>query len=360
MGSVGLLAGPSAIRGNTASPMENAKRREDESAPAPAAEAEEPAPVYTSDRSTHFAFGHRVFSIKDAVFRLSPTEEPLFRVDLGDLKCGISIPSLRNEFSIKPDSDDGKLLALVEKALRFVKEIHPGDSIPKELLDGTCSWSVEDRHRALARNRMTVQLAAWLNGGQSDTTDASSLEKLASDPETKQRVQKAFIEAAEKIGLGRERAPEVIDRFETLARELAYIEALRDRFQHVRMIMVRLNETMGHYKSERAVSEDIVRVQMLMRNPDAEFQNDFGMVDAQTSEILTMLKKIDVQIAFIRANRDDLHYKLMKWDDLISKWGAVKIEKSEPLENLVRATYRFVAQHYPQRSDWQLQNRKRR
>src|SRR5688500_867035 len=109
-GQCGAACRPSAIRGNTASPMENAKRREDESAPAPAAEAEEPAPVYTSYRSTHFAFAHRVFSIKDAVFRLSATEEPLFRVDLGDLKCGISIPSLRNEFSIKPDSDDGKLL----------------------------------------------------------------------------------------------------------------------------------------------------------------------------------------------------------------------------------------------------------
>src|SRR5262249_34237966 len=139
------------------------------------------------------------------------------------------------------------------------------------------------------------------------TSDAASLEMLANDPETKKRVQKAFIEAAEKIGLGRDRAPEVIDRFDTLARELAYIEALRERFQHVRLIMVRLNETIGHFKGERAMSEDIVRVQMLMRNPDAEFQNDFGLVDAQTSEILMMLKKIDIQIAFIRANRDDLH-----------------------------------------------------
>jgi hypothetical protein len=356
MAKPGSAADP-AVMGNTADPMENAIRREDETA---AAGEAEPVPVYTSDRSTHFAFAHKVFSIKDAVFHLSSTEEPLFRVDLGDLKCGISISSMRNEFSIAPDSEDGKLLALIEKALRFVKEIRPGDSIPKELLDGSCSWSVEDRHRALARNRMTVQLAAWLSGGQSETADAASLEKLANDPETKKRVQKAFIEAAEKIGLGRDRAPEVIDRFETLARELAYIEALRERYQQVRMIMVRLNEAMGHFKSERTISEEIVRVQMLMRNPDGEFLNDFGLVDAQTSEILTMLKKIDMQIAFIRANRDDFHYKLMKWDELIEKWGAIKMEKSEALETLIRATYRFVAQHYPQRSDWQLQNRKKR
>jgi hypothetical protein len=133
------------------------------SAPVPE-EEDGPVPAYTSDRSTHFAFQHKVFSIKDAVFRLSQTEEPLFRVELGDLKCGVSVPSLRNEFGIKPESDDGKLLGLIEKALRFVKEIRPGDSIPKELLDGSCSWSVEDRHRKLAHNRMTVQLVSWLSG----------------------------------------------------------------------------------------------------------------------------------------------------------------------------------------------------
>jgi hypothetical protein len=328
------------------------------SAPVPE-EEDGPVPAYTSDRSTHFAFQHKVFSIKDAVFRLSQTEEPLFRVELGDLKCGVSVPSLRNEFGIKAESDDGKLLELIEKALRFVKEIRPGDSIPKELLDGSCSWSVEDRHRKLAHNRMTVQLVSWLSGGDADIADTAKLEQLASDPETKQRVQKAFAEAAEKIGLGRERAGEVIDRFETLARELAYIEALRERFQHVRMIMVRLSEMSQIYKPERAIMEELVRVQMLMRNPDGEFQNDFGLVDAHTCEIVNMLKKIDMQIAFIRSNRDDLHYKLMKWDDLIGRWESIKVEKSEALENLMRATYRFVAQHYPQRSNWQLQNKRR-
>jgi hypothetical protein len=338
--------------------MQNAAQQA-ASAPAPEAEDEGPPPVYTSDRSTHFAFQHKVFSIKDAVFRRTSTEEPLFQVNLGDLRCGVSIPSLRREFGIAENSDDGKLLELIEKALRFVKEIHPGDSIPKEILDGTCSWSVEDRHRKLAHNRMTVQLANWLSGGQSDIPDAGQLEKIASDPETKQRVQKAFAEAAEKIGLGRDRASEVIDRFETLARELAYIEALRERFQHVRLIMVKLAEMGQIYKQERAIMEELVRVQMLMRNPDGEFQNDFGLVDAHTSEILTMLKKIDMQIAFIRSNRDDLHYKLMKWDDLISKWEQAKIERSEALENLMRATYRFVAQHYPVRSNWQLQNKRR-
>jgi hypothetical protein len=339
--------------------MENAAKA---SAPAPAQDDDDdgPVPVYKSDRSTHFAFTHKVFTVNGALFHLSQTEEPLFRVELGDLKCGIAVPSLRNEFGIKADSEDGKLLALIEKALRFVKEIRPGDSIPKELLDGSCSWTIEDRHRKLAHNRMTVQLVSWLSGGEADVADATKLEQLANDAETKQRVQKAFAEAAEKIGLGRDRASEVIDRFETLSRELAYIEALRERFRHVRLIMVKLAEMSQVYKQERALMEELVRVQTLMRNPDGELQNDFALVDAHTCEIVNMLKKIDMQLAFIRSSRDDLHYKLMKWDDLIDKWESTKVEKGETIESLMRATYRFVAQHYPMRSNWQLQNKGRK
>ena len=98
-------------------------------------------------------------------------------------------------------------------------------------MDGTCSWTVEDRHRKLAHNRMIAQLVSWLSGGEAEVVDGSKLEQFVQHPETKQRVQKAFAEAAEKIGLGRDRAAEVIDQFETLARELAYIQALRERYQ---------------------------------------------------------------------------------------------------------------------------------
>lgn len=320
-----------------------------------------PVPPTRLDRSTHFAFAHKVFNVDGAYFSLEKvTNEPLFHVAVGELKCGVTLPSLRNEFGIKPDSDDGKLLAQVEKGLRYVKEIRPGDSIPREMLDGTCSWSVEERHRATARNRLSVQLASWLGGADAVITDAKQLAEIANDAETKERIQKAFEEAAEKLGLGRERKAEIIKRFETLARELAYIEALRERYACIRMIMKKLADVIHIYKEDRTFTEDIVRVQTLIRTPDGEFQNDFSMVDMQTSEILTMLRKIDAQIAFIRQQRDDLNFKLMKWDELIAKWTATKVERGEAVEALVKQTYRFVAQEYPVRSSWQRQSSRRR
>lgn len=313
------------------------------------------------DCSTHFAFSHKVFNVDGAYFALDKaTNDPLFHVTIGELKCAVTLPSLRAEFSIKPDSDDGKLLDQVDKGLRYVKEIRPGDSIPRQMLDGTCSWAVEERHRAIARNRLSVQLASWLGGSDVAITDAKQLAEVAEDAETKERIQKAFEEAAEKLGLGRDRKTEIIKRFETLARELAYIEALRDRYGSVRMIMRKLGELVQIYKADRGIAEEIVRIQTLLRAPDAEYQNQFTLVDMQTSEILQMLRKIDAQIAFIREHRDDIHFKFMKWDDMIAKWNETKVERGEAAEAMIKSTYRFVAQEFPVRSSWQLQNNTRR
>ena len=112
------------------------------------------------------------------------------------------MPILRTEFDLSPETGDGKLLGIVEKALRYVREIKPNDSIPHELLDGTASWTVEEKHRTIARNRLTIQLVSWLTGGETLVVDLTQLEQIADDPKTKTRVQEAFTKAAEKLGLG--------------------------------------------------------------------------------------------------------------------------------------------------------------
>jgi len=334
----------------------------DHEAPRPdvRADAVQAAASGQASRSTHFLFEHKVFSIKGAVFRIAQdTGEPLYHVVIGDLNAGITLPSLRNTFDIAESSNDGMLLNTVEKGLRYVKEIRPGDSIPGELLDGSASWSVEERHLRIARKRLGVHLAAWIAGDDAGkgSVNVIELERLAEDPETRQRVQNAFEEAAARLGLDGDRQEDVVDRFETLARELAYIEALRDRYDCVRKISQGVAAAGSLYKRERNIAEEIARVQTLLRNPIFEFDNQFGLIDAQCSEILTMLRKMDRQIAFIRQNRDDLHFKLMKWDDLIAKWQAAPMERGDKIEALIRDTYRFVAQHYAQRSSWQTMPR---
>jgi|SRR5579864_4522217 len=304
-------------------------------------------------KSTHFRFDHKVFAVKGAHFAQTPdTLEAALHVLLGDLQVAIVLPTLRAEFGIKPDSNDGELLLVVERSLRFVKEIRPNDSIPREILDGTASWSVDERHRMIAKGRLCLQIASWLSGEEAVVVDTLSLEQLVEDPVTKQRVEKAFGEIAEKIGIGRDRKSEVVDRIDELARELAYIEALRERYMAVREIMNKLSQLVRTYRGDRTITQEISRVRTLLMRPQDEFESLFAQCDAMTGEIVAVLKKFDVQVQFVRDMRDDLHSRLMKWDDEIEAWKTIEVVRGEKTENAIKQMYRFAARHYPQRQDW--------
>jgi hypothetical protein len=304
-------------------------------------------------RSTHFHFEHKVFGVKGARFALLPDgHDAAFHAYLGDHQVAIALPTLRQEFDIKPNSNDAELLGVVERSLRHVKEIRPNDSIPREILDGSASWQVEDRHRMIAKGRLSLQIASWLSGDEAVVVDAHALEQLVEDPLTKQKIDQAFGEIAEKIGIGRARKSEVVDRIDELARELSYIEALRERYGLVQEIIRKLNELVRTYRGDRTVTQEISRVRSLLMRPQEEFDTLFAQCDAMTGEIVSVLKKFEAQVEFVRDMRDDLHTRLMKWDDVIEGWKGLEPVKGEKQENAIKLVYRFAAHNFPQRQDW--------
>jgi hypothetical protein len=304
-------------------------------------------------RSTHFCFEHKVFGVEGARFaHTCDTQEAALYVMLGDLQVALLLPTLRDEFGIKPDSNDSELLGVVERSLRYVKEIRPNDSIPREILDGTASWQVEERHRMIAKGRLSLQIASWLTGEEAVGVDLAALEQLAEDPLTKQKVDKAFAEIAEKLGMGRERKNELVDRIDHLARELAYIEALRERYGCAQEIIRKLAEFVRTYRNDRLMNQEISRVRSLLMRPQGEFDSLFAQCDAMTGEILSVLRNFDAQVEFVRDMRDDLHTRLMKWDEVIAQWRGLDVVKGENQENAIKAMYRFVARNFPQRQDW--------
>jgi len=313
----------------------------------------------SDDRSQTFAFEHKVFSMAGGYFSyVTNTKDAAFHIPLGDLKGAIALPILRSEFDLTAETNDGKLLDIVDKALRFVREIRPNDSIPHELLDGTASWSVEEKHRTIARNRLTVQLVSWLTGGDTLMVDLTQLEQISDDPKTKARVQEAFTKAAEKLGIGAERKQEVVDMIEKLARELSYIEALRDRYCRVQYINAQLLLLSKVYKREPGIRNEIFRMQVLIRAPVADFDSMFTQADAQTGEILAVLRNIGPQTKFIREMRDELHNRLMLWDEMINPWAAITVEQSAEMESLLKDTYRFLARNFAVTNDWPLTGRR--
>jgi hypothetical protein len=316
------------------------------------AEKQEGAAKEGGGGATNFEFATKVFSVPGAYFALAQDGKPALFVRLGELRAAVSFPSLRSEFAIGEDSGDGRLLTLVEQALNYVKQVRPGDSSPSELLDGTASWSVDERHHLIARGRLAAQLAAWLGGGEASKLDAEQVIELADDADIKQRVQKAFDELAEKLGIGRERRQEVVDKIDSFAAELAYIEGLRDRYGEVQGIARKCRELGGFYKRDRTVIENLVRIRALMQTPLAEFDNTFEQVEAQTCEVMTVLRKFPEQVAFVRRMRDELRRKLLKWDDLIDLWKIPHHDEPDRVDRLVRETYGFLARNYSLSNRW--------
>ena len=324
-----------------------------------AATATAPSTGGSADRSTHFVFEGKVFKLEKAYFSLEQEKEPIFHCLLGTISAALPLPTLCSEFNIDPESNDGKLLDIIEKSLRYVKEIRPNDSIPRELLDGSASWAVDERHRIIAQSRLVVQMSSWLTGEETVISDIAQLEQLAEDPATKQRMQNAVAEIAERIGIGRDRKQEVMDKINDFARELSYIEALRDRYAATKQIVVMLSRLAKVYGNDRQVTEEIVRIQQLLRPPLVEFEATFNLVDAQTSEILNILKKFDAQVNFVREMRDDLSFRLRLWDDLIERWNnntltrpGQALARTGEAEALIKETYRFAAQNFLQGQTW--------
>jgi hypothetical protein len=310
-----------------------------------------PPAASASERSTHFTFEHKVFNVDGAYFATAPDSgDALFHVVLGEIKGAMKLDAMRGEFGIQPDSADGKLLAVVERSLRYVKKIHPNDSIPREVLDGTASWSVEDRHREAASSRLSYQLATWIGGKESVVSDADQLQMLVDDPLIKKRILEAFDKMAGTLKLDNKQ--EVVDRIDVLSRELAYIEALRERFGAIKMVQDKLVGVAKVYARDRHTLDEISRMQMLVRTPINEFLNVFKSIDTETGDIVALLQDLQGRVDFIRNMRDELHFMLMKWDDLIAQWQEQPIERSDALIPLFKKTYQFLAQNYRPSTNW--------
>lgn len=305
------------------------------------------------DPSTHFAFEHKIFQVKDARFALTgPDRIPAMRMNVGEHEASIPLESLCQEFEIDPESPDGQMLKQVSQGLKFVKDIRPGDTIPRELLDGTASWTVDDSHRVIARNKVMVAVAVWVSGAEKSRLTPSAIEAMLAKPETKEQIEKGLDKISLALGMGKGKRQEVLDLIDRLARELAYIEGLRDRYIHASEIVGKLNLVAGLYNTDRIFIDEINRVKVLIRPPIKDFREIFAQVDGQTDDVVAMLKAFNRQLIYIREMRDELHQKMLIWDEAIEHWEIDLSYKSKASREAVQFTYRFVAHNFPQSTDW--------
>jgi uncharacterized coiled-coil DUF342 family protein len=214
---------------------------------------------------------------------------------------------------------------------------------------------VEDRHRAAAHNRVKIQLATLMTGKEDQIIDADQMEMLVDDPDTKKRVKQAFGLVAEKLGLPPERKQEVVAMIEQLGHELAFIEGLRERFQAITSIQPKVERLLKKYGNQTGTGEDLDRIRILLGDAVMDIETVFDIVDAQTCEIMTVLKSFEIHLVHIREARDDLHRRFMNWNDVVDPWQEEEgIERSNEIEQVVKKTYQQLAQMFPQTQSWAM------
>src|SRR5262249_33225345 len=172
----------------------------------------------------------------------------------------------------------------------------------------------------LARAKLIVQVGACITRHNDANFTMERLLAYTENPTTREEVQAAFAEMAESLGLGRDRKQEGVDRIETYARELSYIEALRDLLVDMRTMDTKVARFLRLYNRDRVLVEELQRIQKLLQRPIAEFGERFLQIDAQTGEISALLKNMTRQVEYIRNARDELRAAFLKWGDLFVTW----------------------------------------
>lgn len=300
------------------------------------------------------AFQHPFFKrVEDIYFRLDENSgEPQAVVKLGEETVSLPFEGLRREFQLTTDTADGQLLTLLAKGLRYVKALRLGEPLPGEVVNRSASWQPLPKHKQIAYQRLALQVLGWLTGDEEIITDPEQLLQVTGDPSFRKKINEAFGEAAVALGLGRENREQVTHYLTDLANELAYIEALRDIFRDIQKMNGKIQALRRLYGTERTVLETADPVARLMDRCVAQFRDLFEQADAQTGEIMAALKNIDLQKTYIQNMRDDLHIRLMVWEEILEAWNLQPVRKSLHAEELLEKTYRFLAPRYMAVDQW--------
>jgi len=294
-------------------------------------------------------------SFGEPLFRRSETDgAPVMVVMLGEKEAAIPLRSLQREFGIPDDSEDGVMLGLIAQSLDFIGALRIGDALPSEVLSGQASWEPDALHLDIAKARLQWQLVAWLNSGtgaDAPDLDADTLLQVADDPARKQQVQQAFAKAAETLGLPSREA--VIQLVEELGQELAYIEALRDRLlRRVKGMAGKLSHMAQAYRGDGSHLETLTQVRRLTGAALHQINHRFEQLDAQTGEVMSVLRNADSQRTFIRSNRDWLYRTQRAWHALLLEWDVAGISFDEGILQLLNRSYQFLAPRFMPVTEW--------
>lgn len=295
---------------------------------------------------------HPVFYSFDLpFFRLSDhSRNPSLIVALDDQEASLSIDGLIREFQIDPVGDDGKMLALVSRALGFVTGLRIGDWLPTEVLTGEASWAVDDVYRERSLARFNLCLLAWMSEG-APSVDRVALSRAGMWPMSADGISTSLRLMANKVG--NVTVDQSLTRIRRVAEEFAYVEALRDRLLRGAHQMARALERVSrNFRGDGTHKELLSQVRRLATIGVADLQARFDRADAEVADIERVVGDSDRLVDAVRLYRDDLYIRCRAWDPLISEWEMTEVGPNSRTWHLARQTYRFLAPRFMTVVEW--------
>ncbi|MBM3554796.1 MAG: hypothetical protein FJX47_04500 [Alphaproteobacteria bacterium] len=301
---------------------------------APTAPAAPPAPP------TAFAFEHKVFKLEGSVFHLDRDGHPVLQVGLASIRAALPLKSVRKHFHIATDSNDDKLLILVERALEVVGEVRLGDPLPSELIDGKVSYPVTPLVRALARARAIVRLVDWHGGQAARNLDSMALIAEASAMETDGRLGAA--EEALRAALGPEVVGNADNLLESFVAEWAPIEALAVSLADLKGVVKRAEGHCANTKIGAQLREDLQRGTALLAKRVKTIRQRLAKVAESAADPPTVHKRFGDLRDLLRRERRELSRELAASKDLMEAWRDLDATDSNRLRAAIRACFRFA------------------
>jgi len=301
-------------------------------------------------------FEHPFFSSFDEIyFRLTEDNIPVAVTKLGKtFEAVMSLDTIRKQYGIKPNSPDDLMLKNAEKALHYYVCIRSGEKLPSEVTCGKPSWTPKDRHFEIAKQRLSLQLVTWMTGSENVITSVEHLVMMANDPQTKKNINLAFANAAIELGFEKDQKDVLIEKIETIAKELAYVEAMRDIFGDIKSIDEKVQGFRRIFSADKNLNDTVDQLARLSQRCITKLEEQFETIDAQTGEVMSMLKNIRNQMEYIHGVTDDLYKRLHHWEYFVERWKSVYLVRSNENIPHIRELYRFLAPRFMVVKEWTL------
>jgi hypothetical protein len=301
-------------------------------------------------------FQHSFFRTNaDGHFRLDETDRrPVYVINLGDQAGIVSFPAIRQELLLEDCGTDQAMLDAVGEALKFVRDIRLGDTLPNEIVNGEASWDPDPHHHKIANRRVLAALVKWSEGQDDVVTQPSNLQRFLADHVDRAVISQALKRLDEEVGDLSPGLAQIQPVLIGFAKELAYIEALRETVGRVRRIGTILDRIRHVGGGQANDAHEVAAVLRVFTHMMRMFDQKLESIDDQLGDIVGAVSAHESFRKHIRQVRNQLRSELIAWDGPLGQWEGVTPQNFDLAEVAPKISdlYRFLAPLYSPVDEW--------